>query len=187
MTRNADRNNIKPVLFSIAFVMVVLFCLFGTIMAKQSIRAGQFAEFKGIFYSIVCFLFLGVLEIISLSCVFAFICLGMTFFSSPTFIAICITLFCSLAFFASLILLYIEFYTGLALRLKTIFISTLFVKFRKRFGLLALPAPSGYDCIRHNCFSSKQFCLEPIVPAKQGYSACSIITGQFYSSTNLGK
>lgn len=151
MTRNTYRNNIKPILRGIAFMMMVLFCLFGTVMARQSIRSGQFAISNSVAYSISSFSPTGMCFI---------------YFSSASF-----TFFCFSKFLAKMIS------TRFAVMLITIPTCISFEKLRNRFGFLAMKTSFRYDCLKHNRFSNKRLCLEPV--------AAQTAVGSFYINKDM--
>lgn len=153
MTFLTYRYNIKPMLLGIAFVMMILFCLCGAVMALQRIGAGQSSGFDGMVYLVRWFIPFGMLD-------------AKTFLDNSSggfaFFALGISLIYIFPFFALSInpLIYVLAYSAIAS--KAIFCRAIFVKFRKRFNLFAFPTSFCYDLLRHNRFLNKRLCLEPV-------------------------
>ena len=102
MTFNAQSNNVKPVLFSVAFMVVVLFCLFG---AMQTFKVTNFRHFSSadcLIYSVFGLSLFRIFKAIFLMCLFSFFCfivfLGCLSPVNYTFFALPISLFIYLAF-----------------------------------------------------------------------------------------
>ena len=143
MTFFTNGQNIKIMLWKIA-PMVIFFCLFGAVMALQSIGTGQFTVLNSIANDASCFISVGMSSLKALESNFAFFCLAMTLISSFAFLGSGIS---SLA--------------GFAVYLKTIFCTSILVKFRDRFDLLAFGAAFCFNWFSHSLFPYKRFRLEP--------------------------
>lgn len=188
MTRTTNRNNIKPMLWLIAFVVVVLLCWFRAIMTKLSIRARQFSCFNCVIYGTFGLHKVWIFGMITFfSCqvnLFSFFSLTIMFLivfhiSFPLFgFSIFPTSFAigSFAFFGLLILLLVGLafscfliftvhnqQANLAIYLNSIFATTGFMKFRNWLDFLAFAASFCYELLRHG-FSpcKKSSCLEPV-------------------------
>jgi len=193
MTRNADRQNVKPMCQFIAEMVMVLFCRFATIMTGQLSRIGQPSclnfiihftddlaikrtKFLAFLYSAfaICLAFLTLK--IALSCGLAFLTLQVTFPSSFAFFRLMIVLYMdsvsNLTFFALLIMLVssftfwtlsIFFATKFAPRLKSVSRFSIMVKFRNRFDFFALGTAFRYDFSSHNRLLDRRFWLEPFI------------------------
>lgn len=191
MTRNTNRDNIKPILRVVSQVMViVLRSLYQGFLkareAEQSIGARQLAgthssgdsicskSLFGIpkpvfFMSLLAFFTFGIFLYIFTSRLLSFVAL-LVFLKSPALSIFFLTnteyffAFCSLLIFP-----YVYIATDFALRLKIILFGSVFVKPRKRFNLLALRAWLCYDCFRHG-FSplQKSYCFKPVASTPCG-------------------
>lgn len=192
MTEKTHRDYIKPMLLGIAFMVVVLFCLLGTIRALESIGAGQFAGLDSIFNGSFCFKPFGMFLRISFKgfglngftilCPavffvvfglshFTLFCFGALLLGSPT---------CLLAFFSFCVFGILFQITYFALISVAIAVSFCFVKFRNRFSLLARSAGFRYGCLRHNLLLTRRLCLEPnALPVR--------VSGLFYNNRLRGK
>lgn len=192
MARNTNRQNIKPVFWGIAPV-VVLPCLCGAIMALQGIDLGQLANLDGFFYSFACFYSFGVAGVVTIYCFgmggFTFgsfsvfsICVANNFFTVFSLSILFIILFLiNFVFFAlprmflycfafgcfSIIHINSVFARFTAI-LKPIFTFASFVKFRKRLRILAFRTLFCYDLFRHGFSLTKKLCLESL----RGQSLC---------------
>ncbi len=135
MTRNTNGNNIKPAFWRITGMMI-LFCLYFTVMTTQSIGTGQFASPNSSRHNLFCFMS----------------------FRMPNTVALISFLAFSFAFFCLVIIFFADF----AFIAMSIFSCMVFVKFRDCFGLLATSASFRYDLFRHGFFLTKKLCLEPL-------------------------
>lgn len=150
----------------VASVMMILFCLFWAIRALQSRYWSQFAISNSITQGNLCFRSFRMILLISLSSGFAFFCFDI-FPASFTsiyfnFFILTVAFISSFAFSDSPIL-----FTGVAtadftLIMMAVFCITALIKFRNWFGLLASATSFRYDYLRHNRFSNKRLCLEPL-------------------------
>ncbi len=169
MTRNTNRNNVKPMFGFVTWVMVLL-CLFAT-GTLQSIRARYFACSNGVVYSGCRFRALW--EVITIFATFAFIV-----FSSFLSLDIFVSRFSIVDFanFTLTILFSIDVTTSFmayfAISLMTIFLISVFVKFGKRFSFLAGTTTFGYDLHSHFRLLYRRFWLKPI--------AAQTAVGSFY-------
>lgn len=155
MTRNTNSDNIKSMFWCIAGMMIV-FCLFTT-RALQSIDWRNFAISDGVVYSIFGFMLCWMANAIFLYVAFL----------------VCFATFC-LAMFLTI------FQTAnLAIVLVAVICTTVFVKFRKWFDLLASRTIFCYNRFSHFCFSSKRDWLEPV--------AAHTAVGSSYYTTNRNK
>ena len=187
MTNTTHWNNIKPMLRCIALMVMVFLCLYGAVIAFQSIKSGQFANSNSSVYNTSCSNFIGIeyvilfvrlpalfrfvipFETISLGN-FSFFCFYV--FSTGSFIYLfsllgfgifLITLpVCLFALLSSAILFLVQGPAFFAPGLKAFFSRRLFIKIRNGFKCLALSTILGYDCCSHSCFLSKRVWLEPV-------------------------
>ena len=111
MTLPASRFNIKPMFKGITEIVVVLFGLFGTVMASQSRWMRQFASPNGIVYGVLSLYFFGMFK-------------SVLFFVSVVIFFL----------FFGLFVRYSAFYT---MAIMAIFPGAVFVKFRNWFNLPA--------------------------------------------------
>ena len=170
MTFYTRRNNIQPMLFSIALVVVILFCLVGTVMTLHSIKLRQLPIPNGVIYSNSCLVLFWITRIILFSFSFPPFALGVSFFISFfcnfTFLCFLITsrIFpvYSLAPFCSSIFFFVFGATGLATVLMTVLCASVFVKLRERFELLASATSFLYDFSSHSRLLNRRFWLGPI-------------------------
>lgn len=168
MTFYTDRNNVQPMFFGIAIVVVIILCLCWTVVALQGIGPRQFAISDSVINSIVSFSASRVSSVvffkISSSIDSTFFAVSITFLTDTAFLALSITFLNGLAFLG----LTIKFLAGFTSMVKSIFSTTIFMKFRDRFNLFAFVTSFCYDCFRHSRFSLnvKRFMLEPV----EGYA-----------------
>ena len=173
MTFNTNRNNIKPILRGITFVVMVMFCLFWALRAFQSIRAKQIASSNSVINSIYGFDFFRISTFSASISNFILFAIIIVVFSTYSFFCFLVTLLCSPMLFFTFLALSVLLTTSPAKDLVSIFLSTVFIELRQRFYLVALRTSFGYDLLRHNCFSIKQLCSGPVL----GYIPTS---GSFY-------
>lgn len=169
MTFCTGRNNVKPTFRLVTFVVVVMLCLGGAIMALQSVRAGQFARYNSIIHGISGF------GVFRMSNTMVFITGSL---SSFTFLASSITFnrgfpfFCcsetsrmfATYFFAPLCLVIffrISRTARFAFTEVSIFHPFINVKFRERLDFFAFGTSFGYDLLRHNQLLNSWLCSEP--------------------------
>ena len=165
-----NRDYIKPVFFCVAVPVVVFNRFIRTIVACSGFGAWHFAYSNSIAYGATSFyslrellsIFSAFLSVFNFYWAFALVC----FFGSMAMSAVAVFYICFFrrffTFFCSYPLFVILRNTHFALSLASIFFSATFVKFRKWLKLLALVTFLKYDLLRHNRFSSKRFCLEPV-------------------------
>ncbi len=179
MTFNTDRYNVKPMPWGIAMPMVIILSLCGAVMALQAIGSGQFASSNGLPNSFAGTNFVRMTLYVASLCCFAFFCFGvfagLNSSSYSTKLALRITPFCNLAFFAlfiafqynfafvCLVIVFLGFGEAyFAIVAKPILSTTVFVKFRDRLSFFAMGTSFCYDLLRHGFFLSKKSCLEPV-------------------------
>ena len=178
MARDTNRNNIKPVLFIVAEIVVVLLCLFAT-RTSQGFNGLHFIGDNSMIDSIFCFVLFRMSDVISFYNGFEFVCfskscylslalfrLGITFLSSshgqPIAFGLLVFTFYGPAVFAVPIfspncrLQHSAFVSSLVfsaanftLRIVTVFSCAGFVKARKMFGFLASGTSFCYNRLRH--------------------------------------
>ena len=153
MTRTTYRNNIKKMLRFVSEMVVVLFCLFVTVMAFQNFKSRQFAISNCVAYGTCCSSVFGMgIPIMTQSLQmgnFTFLALVIMFVRN--FTLFCLLIFCIMfrhAFFAITVI--------------AIFALCILMKFRNGFGYLAFGTSLYYDCLSHIRFLSKRQWLEPV-------------------------
>ena len=173
MTLFTNRNYIKPVLRGVAFVVVIIFCLIRTIIAKQSIGSRQFSFLNCYVYRTTGFKFLEIVFAIFALCIFKNISSSMTALAYSAFVTMVIfknrntmtfaTFFsCLVGFFISFIFFtllvafldnfaFITFLifrtTDFAIATMTIFTLFIFIKFRV-LSLRLGNSESGLVCLQ---------------------------------------
>ncbi len=166
MTLLTDRNNVKPVLRRITVPVMVLVSRFWAIMTEQEFRRNQFVSSNSATHSMVSFTSFRMAgtkaNLIFSICYFAFFSFLMT---SLGFTICYFALLCLFVFFVAFRL------AGFAPILIAIFSAGIFVEFRQRFRIFAFETSFCYGCFRHNRFSYKRLCLEPVAGTYQ-WSAC---------------
>ncbi len=182
MTNTTDRNDIEPVLFCVAG-MVVVMCLFATgtvegIWARQAAKANCCGDNVSCLY-LLCVL-LSVSVIISTGCCFPFFSLAIAFdncvHGGPVLLVV--PFFSLFTFFCASIFSRRCKGAQFALPLHSVFCGAVLVKFRSGFNFLASTALLWYDGFGHGFFFLKKLCLEPI--------AAQTVVGSLYCSTLLG-
>ncbi len=167
MARDTNRNNIKPVLLSIAFVMMVMLCLFTT-KTQQVVKVRHFSYLNSIINSRLSLSFLWVGIIIFIICCTRgnFTSIAMKIFEYSKFPFFCISIsqngcFCRICF---VIGLPINLCAQFTLRATSLFCLIVSMEFRKCFDFLAFVASFCYSCFRHGfcSFNSEKLCLEPL-------------------------
>ncbi len=156
VTRNTDRNNIKPLLLGIAFVVMVLLCLFAT-RTQKGIWSGYFIEANSVTDSVSCLSFAFMQAPVSLSAHLTFLCLVIAFTGSFTLLT------ASVQFFGGLrvVALLVGFNASFTFTLVSILVARVIVKLRDWLKLFASVASFCYDWFRHGFFLIKKSCLEP--------------------------
>lgn len=99
MTRNTNRNYVKPMFGLIAQMMMVLFCLCWTIRTLQGISPNHFASCNSMRYGCLSLFGQFVFLLITLHCLFAFCTLSIPFLGLFILVAFSILLSDSVAFF----------------------------------------------------------------------------------------
>lgn len=195
MTHFTDRNYIKPILWEITPMMILL-CLIGAITALQGIRAGQFPVddsgsngstgfslfgmtncemiygFSAGRFAFFCLSIL-VTPLFGLFCLvipssgdfafFAFFIFSITPFSSLfAFFALSVAFLNGLTFFGLMIMFHNFITAYFAIMMNSIMRTSIFVKFRKLFEILAFGATFCLNCFSHSLFHFKRLRLEPI-------------------------
>jgi len=177
MTFYAHRHNVQPVLFSIAFMVVVVLGLFAT-GTVQSIDSRQFTGIDSFLYGSSCVTSFSVSRIVLFMSNFVSFVLPITFiavfgfFASIIMAHIHFTFFCFIAFFLVFALASFTF------RPITVSFAAVFVKISEWFNSFAFGTSFGYDLLSHNRFSSKRLCLEPV--------AAQTAVGSSYSISRRG-
>ena len=167
MTFNTNRFNIKPMLFGVAFVVMVLLSLFPA-RTFQAIWAGQSIKSDSSINDIACFYLICINNSVSLvgfSCdIFALFTTAVSVYirAYQFFIVLIMTSYSSFTFTAFMIYFIGDFSTTFALPLETVFCTAILRKFSDWFNLLASAALFCYDCFRHGFFLIKKLCLEPL-------------------------
>ena len=179
MTRNTNRNYIKPTLFGIAFVVMVMLCLRRTAMAFKSIGSWQFTRINSVINGIYSFNsfrvskfpapisnFILFASIIAIRGSLTFLCFAISFLSFA------LGLFC----FISLRVSPMADYAVTSISTWPAVVS---MKLRNGFNLFAFSTGLCYDLLRHRFFLIKKLCLEPV----SGHNPAS---GLFYYSISQG-
>ena len=193
MTRNTNRNYIKPIFFSIAFVMMIFFCSIFAIMAFQSASLWDSVHFNSLVHNASCFAFNQIISTVSFVCLFTFYALVIFSYDFLSFIAFQITYtFCaSLVFavifqmiFSSFFALSKNFTTSImanfAMILTTIFRCSAFAKISKRLNLFASRAFFRYDFGSHFRLLIRRFWLKPVAAyTVVGLFYCRLLAQQF--------
>lgn len=170
----ADRNYIEPMLFGVAFMVVVFFCLRWAIVALKGFSSSQFAGSNSVHYGSSGLNAIWELQLHPL--VGRFVA-GFSFFSLSIFLAT--SQMRNLSLFRLPVFLVGSFMSKFTVRCLSILIHSrkvaLFtptimsvlaksgpVELRKVFNLLAFRTLLCYDQLRHVFFLIKKSCLEPI-------------------------
>ncbi len=153
MTSSTHRNNIKPMFFFVAFMVMILLGGIGTVIAQLSIGTWQFTSFNGYHYGSFGFNIIRIanIETILFSAISGF-----------AFIALLIALSGSFALFTLLIITVYNFPASLATHLEPIFSVPVFVKFRNQKCLFASGTLFGYDLSSHFCLLVRRLWSEPV-------------------------
>lgn len=158
MTRNTNRNYIKPIFRFVTLPMVIFLGRFWAIMTKQKSGRNQSASPNSVIGSILSLMVFGMSNMIAFLSSFMFFCLAIIFFVGFPFFALMIT-FCSSFIFCCFIICRTTIFT---IRSMVTFSTLVFIKLQKRFVFFATGAYFCYDCFRHFRFSCKRLCLEPV-------------------------
>lgn len=151
-------NNIKPMLWSITFVMMIMSCCFAT-FTFQSSDFRQTSFNNSVSNCRNCFS-LFALTVSSFCC--------FTLFGFP--VMFLVTFLSKLTFFR----LAVFFATQFTVIIVTVFTNTTFVKLRQRFNFLAFGTLFRYDLVSHNRFLNKRFWLEPL------FASYTLASGSLY-------
>ena len=203
-----NRNNIKPMVGRITFVVVILFCWIWAVMALQGIDFRQLTVFNSFNNSVMSFTLLRMMQMKLLYGIgtdsLKFFCLLVTFYGGLVFFSLAMTLMSCFAFFALVITslyifaflaLHIKFSRSLiffslcmlihaisttyfAIILMTIFVGATIMKFRKWFDCFAFGTFFGYDLLSHNRLLIRRLRLEP-------YARPVRVSGLLYSNCTL--
>ena len=179
MTRNTNSFNIKPMLFSIAFVVMVLLCLFTT-GAFKSAWLGNSVETNSVADCVSGFSFFRMhcpcFSLALTSCYFSFFasivfCLYNSF---PFLVGFCpISPLLALIVFSTTM-----FVADFTLPLQAVFSKAVLLKLRNGFNLLATATSFCYDGFRHGFFLFKKLCFEPLQTRRLcGFSHYTTIRG----------
>lgn len=152
MTFFANRLNIKSMFGFIAKMMMILLCLFWASGALQEDSRKQFAGSLGVFDSMSCFSFFGIIYTMITS---SFITSIFTFLALLIFF---LMQFCFITFspFA---------FTYFALIMTSKFTIVQFCKIFSWLNFFAMTTAFRYDCLRHSFLLNRKLCLEPLIPA----------------------
>ncbi len=157
MALKANRHNIKPMLFGIALVMMIMFCLLGTIFTLQVSWMCESAGSDRIGDSRPC---LNPIWVSQLG-----VSAGFPISEFSLFRVAILVPALEMAFFT--------------LTTNTSFFSFIFEKLRHRFDLFAMRTSLCYNRFSHFCFSRKQDWLEPVEARTS--------VGSFYNNGLMGK
>ena len=182
MTLYANRNNIKPMFFGIAFMMMILFCLRRAILTLQCVNFGHFTSSCSSTHSTFSFFSIWISQVIAFMgsdlnslTFFALFVSFLIGFEICTFFLIAFlgsfAIFCLLIFFA------IFQPTNFALIKMAIFTASIYMKVSKRIRIFAFGSSFCYDWLRHGFLLTRKLCLEPIA----GYMPA---VGSFYYIAN---
>jgi len=158
MTFSTDRHNIKAMFRFITLIVMILFCLGGTVVARHSISARQFPCLYSMIYDISCLASFRMTSTVTFIISLAFFGLAIT---RHCFAKYCLALFsgavtknsftrCCFTFFSLKIFFVIFQFADFTLRTIAIFFSTMFEKFRKRFDLFAVSTSFCLSLFRYN-------------------------------------
>ncbi len=173
MTRNTNRNNIKPMLFSMAVPMMVFFSLVGAIMAFKLCWFGQISFYNFVIYCTSCFSALWITNVIQ-SRLLLIVC-----FTPIGFVILLAGFnYVSTTYFGRIIILTRDIRAFFAIVSTSVFSTFIFVKFRQWFDLLAFDTFSYYDLLGHNRLLIRRLWLEPV-------SGDIPVSGSLYYLNNL--
>lgn len=182
MTQCADRNDIQPMRFLVAQMMVIIMCWISTCTLKCLWR-GDITHSHIMIDSIACLDFFRIFFLHSLcrfaclyptfkaSVIFKFdllslFCLPISFFRSLSLCALFVFSFCQTVnqstFFCFYVFTAFTVMALLTLRCQPTSIPWFFVEFRKGLINLARRTSLGYDFLSHIRFLSKRVWLEPV-------------------------
>jgi len=157
------RNNIQKIFRCITEVVMIMFCLFVTVMAFRNFKSGQFAISNCVAYGTCC------------SSVFGMgipIMMQSLQMGNFTFLALVITFVRNFTLFCSLIFCIMFRHAIFAITVMTIFALCIIMKFRNGFSYLTFGTSLCYDCLSHFRFLSKRLWLGPV--------AARTVIGSFY-------
>ncbi len=161
--------------------MMVFFCLL-TAGTLQRIRSGQSTIGNCLSYHTISFSSLWVTYIIQFIATL-FICFSfftfvifLSYFKNNRFTVLSLPILSHAFIIAN--------FTNIVI---AIFSSVVFVKFKKRFGLFAFRAFSGYDWLRHSFLLTRKLCLEPVAGYTLRSAHSILLTSRFLSNINLEK
>ena len=168
MTTDAYRYNIEPVLFCVAFVVMISLRLLSTI-ALVNLGGWQYAYLHGVIDSGMGFSHFWVLVLPPSArpptC-------------NLTLLSLSVIVVVGFGFFGRWVLHVVCALTHLARGLKSIFSCGAFIKGGNRLNFFALRAVFCYDCFRHGFFLFKKSRLEPVAAQTAvGSLYCSILMG----------
>ncbi len=166
MTRNANRNNVKPVLFGVSFMVMVFLCFVITtstfVVGCDQYLAGLDSiahSNSGLWPQ---WIFSPNLNIGTATSGFALGCFCILPVGEFSFFASAMTLFRYFTLLGLLIAAALYKSTLFALTTTSIFRTGTLVKFRGGFNLLASRALLCYDDFGHGFFLIKKLCSEPL-------------------------
>ncbi len=156
ITSSTNRNDIKPMFTVVTVPMMILCGLLTAISTLEVFGFWQPTSFESIFNSAMRPEFHTVLPI-SFALLFAFIALSVSPipFCNSGFILLAVQLSFYFIPVGLLIFCASKIMTSFAISCKSVFLTSVFVKFRRGFDLLAFRAAFQYDCLRHILTSFK--------------------------------
>ncbi len=160
-----SRYNVKPVVRGIAFVVMVILCLCGAVVAQQSVDPGQFSGSDSMSHSTFSlnsfgmggFVFFMALKTPCLTS----LALVISSLSSYTIFALLVKFLDGLTFFALAVLPLAVAIAYSTTKPKTIFPIIVFVKFRECFNFVAFGACFMYSLFSHFRLLIRRFWSEP--------------------------
>lgn len=175
VTFNTYRNNIKPMLLGIPFVVVIFLCLLWAIMTLEIACFRHFSRLHSITYGIMSVVSIGMIIAIPflgrfmLNC-FSIPCLTLSvFFGLPIFL---VGFFMSCFAFCALVISFVNSLafccfsicsvTQFAVFRMAVFFGPVLVKFRKRLVFFAVRTRFCYKWFSHNQFLTNWLCFEPL-------------------------
>ncbi len=170
MTFSTSRQNIQPMRWFVALVMMILFGLYGAVMAFKTRCFLNLAITNSMFYSLSCFVLFGMSNGIAQ---YSFEVSNFVFLSLAIYLSCSFTLFCLVIFIDPFQAAYF------AIRTMSIFSFIVFVKLRKLFDLLAFRTKFCLNYLSHGLFLYKRLRLEPLAePISVGGSLYSILENE---------
>lgn len=175
MTFDTYRNNVKPMLSSISFVMMVFLGLLWAVMTLEGICLRYFSCLHGIAYCIMSLIPIRMIVAIPFLCVFMLNCFSIFRLTLPVFFGLPVSLVgpfmpclafwtVGISFFNNLAVgrFSIRFMAYLAIAGMTIFFRSILVKFRQRLVFFAMGTWFWYSWFSHNQFLNNWLCFEPL-------------------------